>query len=42
MSKTFKQSPKYLFVGGLNRALLSFFTMGIGFVAYDKLYKLIR
>jgi hypothetical protein len=37
---TFKDNPKKLYVGGFNRALLSFFSMGIGFVAYDKFYKL--
>ncbi len=37
----FKEAPTKLFEGGLNRALLSFFTMGIGFISYDKLYKLI-
>ena len=39
--ENFKEAPTKLFVGGLNRALLSFFIMGIGFLAYDKLNKLI-
>ena len=40
MIDTFKEDPKKLYIGGFNRALLSFFSMGIGFVAYDKFYKL--
>jgi len=40
MWETYKDNPKKLYVGGFNRSLLSFFTMGIGFVAYDKLYYL--
>tara|TARA_Y100001960_G_C14564641_1_gene772625 strand:+ start:52 stop:840 length:789 start_codon:yes stop_codon:yes gene_type:complete len=38
--KTFKDSPRKLYVGGFNRSLVSFFSMGIGFVAYDRLYRL--
>ena len=38
---TFKDSPKKLYIGGLNRALLSFFSMGVGYIAYDNIYKLL-
>ena len=37
---TYREAPKKLFIGGFNRSLLRFFSIGIGFVAYDKLYKL--
>ncbi len=30
-----------LYTGGMNRCLLSFFSMGIGFTIYDKFYKLL-
>tara|TARA_B100001989_G_C24493213_1_gene440729 strand:+ start:78 stop:836 length:759 start_codon:yes stop_codon:yes gene_type:complete len=35
------KNPKILFTGGLYRCILSFFTMGIGFVAYDNLLKIL-
>ena len=38
---TYKDSPKKLYIGGLNRALLSFFSMGVGYIAYDNIYKLL-
>ena len=38
---TCKDSPKKLYIGGLNRALLSFFSMGVGYIAYDNIYKLL-
>ena len=39
---TYKDSPKKLFTGCFNRSLLSFFSMGIGYLAYDKIYKLLN
>ena len=41
LKETYNDSPKKLFSGGLNRSLLSFFSMGIGYVAYDNLFKLL-
>ena len=38
---TIRENPRYLYIGGLNRNLLNFFGMGIGYVAYDNFYKLI-
>ncbi len=37
-----KDSPKKLFTGVIPRSTLSFLTMGIGFVAYDKLNELLK
>jgi len=39
--KTYKYNPYNLFAGGIMRSTLGFFTMGIGFVAYDKINKMI-
>lgn len=41
LAEIIKENPKKLYVGGLNRGLLGFFSMGIGFVAYDNFYKMI-
>ena len=38
---TYKHNPSNLFVGGMMRSVLGFFTMGIGFVAYDKINEII-
>jgi len=34
-------NPRQLYVGGFNRALLSFFSMGIGYVTYSNLYSML-
>ena len=36
-----KENPRKLYVGGVNRMMVSFLSMGIGFVAYSKFYNLI-
>lgn len=40
--KLYEKNPKYLFVGGYYRFLLSFFSMGTGFLIYDYLYELLE
>ena len=39
LRQTFKENPYKLYAGGFNRALLSFCSMGIGFVVYNRIYK---
>lgn len=41
IKKTYKEHPAKLYTGIIPRTLLNFFSMGIGFVAYDNFYKLI-
>ena len=41
MFSLYEKDPKYLFVGGYYRFLLSFFSMGTGFVIYDYLYEIL-
>ena len=42
LKKVYKHKPSNLFTGVLARSGLSFFTMGIGFVAYDKLNDMLQ
>lgn len=42
LKQVYKDNPKNLFTGIIPRSSLSFLTMGIGFVAYDKLNELLK
>lgn len=42
LKQVYKDNPKNLFTGIVPRSSLSFLTMGIGFVAYDKLNELLK
>ena len=42
LKQVYKNNPKNLFTGVVPRSSLSFLTMGIGFVAYDKLNELLK
>tara|TARA_B100000902_G_C27318087_1_gene922562 strand:- start:53 stop:817 length:765 start_codon:yes stop_codon:yes gene_type:complete len=39
--KTFNDNPRNLFIGTIMRSILGFFTMGIGFISYDKINEII-
>jgi len=40
--KELNNDPKKLYTGCMNRSLLNFFSMGIGYIAFDNFYKLIN
>ena len=42
LKQVYKSNPKNLFTGVVPRSSLSFLTMGIGFLAYDKLNELLK
>lgn len=42
IAKTFKENPQKLFAGVTMRCLLSYLSMGIGFIVFDSINEIIR